>query len=158
MFVPANGTNTDTANAFCSVEYADQYHAIRGNTLWDGSTDAKQAAIIKATDYIEQIYSQRFIGTYYGAGLSWPRYNLSQYASDVIPDALKKATCELALEAMSGDLNPTTGGQQNVIKEKVDVIEVEYDKAITSKSRPAVSGYLSSLIGGSVYNRSVVRV
>lgn len=157
-FVPADGTNTETANAYCSVEYADEYHDLRGNTLWTGSETVKQAAIIKATDYIEQVYSQRFIGTYSGVGLSWPRYNLSQYTSETIPETLKKATCELALEALTGDLNPATGGSQNVIREKVDVIEIEYDKAITSKSRPAVSGYLSSLLCGSVYNRQVVRV
>lgn len=158
VFVPATGLNTDLANAFCSVEYADEYHSLRGNTLWDGSTEAKQAALIKATDYIEQVYSQRFIGIYSGIGLSWPRINLSQYTSETIPDNLKKATCELALESMSGNLNPTTGGDQAVIREKVDVIEIEYAAAITSKSRPAVSGYLSSLLGGSKYNRPVVRV
>ncbi|MCE6993058.1 DnaT-like ssDNA-binding protein [Dyadobacter sp. CY323] len=157
-FVPATGSNSDTANSYCDVAYADAYHTLRGNTLWTGTEPQKQAALIKATDYIEQVYSQRFIGIYSGVGLAWPRSNLSQYASDVIPDNLKKATCELALEALAGDLNPATGGSQNVIREKVDVIEIEYDKAITSKSRPAVTGYLSSLISGSALNRPVVRV
>lgn len=157
-FVPATGDNNDVANAFCDVAYADAYHSLRGNTLWTGTEPQKQAAIIKATDYIEQVYGQRFIGTYSGEGLSWPRYNVFQYASDAIPDVLRKATCELALEALAGDLNPATGGTQAVIREKVDVIEIEYDKAITSKSRPAVSGYMSSLLAGSAYNRPVVRV
>lgn len=157
-FIPATGTNTDTANAFCSVEYADQYHAVRGNTLWGTNNTIKQAALIKATDFIEQVYGQRFIGTYSGEGLSWPRYNVFQYASDTIPDVLKKATCELALEGLAGDLNPISGGQQAVIREKVDVIEIQYADKITSKSRPAVSGYLSSLLGGSAFNRPVVRV
>jgi hypothetical protein len=157
MFIPATGNNSDVANSYVDLAYADDYHALRGNTLWDASTAAKEAALVRATDYIEQVYGQSWVGNAVTAGLSWPRY-YALYGYDVIPDPLKKATCELALEALAGDLNPVSGGTQAVIRKKVDVIEVEYDKAVTAKTRPAVVGYLRSLIGGSAYNRPVVRV
>jgi hypothetical protein len=156
-FIPATGDNSDVANSYVDLAYASDYQTVRGNTLWAGSDEAKQSALIRATDYIEQVYGQAWIGNTTIIGLSWPRYN-TIYDSDVIPDPVKKATCELALEALSGSLSPVTGGTQAVIRKKVDVIEVEYDKAVARKARPAVDGLLRGLLSSSAYNRPVVRV
>ena len=159
MFIPATGDNSDVANSYVDVAYADAYHDLRGNALWAGSDAVKQAALVRATDYLEQGYVGRFIGIQLTVpGLSWPRY-VMPHNIDGIPENLKKATCELALEAFSKPLNPVTGGDRAVIREKVDVVEVEYsDKGIERTSRPAVVGYLSALISGSALNRPVVRV
>lgn len=156
-FTPATGSNSDVANSYLDVAYADAYFADRGVTAWTGIDSVKQAALIRATDFIEQAYGQSWVGRAVGEGLSWPRYFVA-YNDDVIPNDLRKATCELALEALAGALNPVSGGSQNVIRKKVDVIEVEYDKAVTARRRPAVDGYLRSLLSSSVYNRPVVRV
>ncbi|MBX0289719.1 hypothetical protein K3G63_04680 [Hymenobacter sp. HSC-4F20] len=158
MFIAATGLNGDEANALISVEYADAYHSLRGNASWTGNDAAKQAAIIRATDYIEQVYGQRFIGTVaLNTVLSWPRYTLA-YDSETIPEALRKAAAELALDAMAGSLTPNITSEPQVKREKVDVLEVEYFEAAKRPTiRPAVTGYLAPLLSFSGLNVPVVR-
>lgn len=159
-FIAATGENIDEANSMVSVEYCDQYHTLRGNSLWTGSDSVKQAALIKATDYIEQVYAGRWLGTIERTGgLSWPRYGAGLYEDDAIPEPLKKAVCELALEALSGDLNPAISPDPAVKREKVDVIETEYFEPKRGyKIRPVVAGLLAPLLRGSAFNVPVNRV
>lgn len=161
MFIVADGVNYETANSYVSVEYADAYHALRDNTAWASKAEpAKQAALVKATDYVEQAYGPRF-GGYNGRmiGLSWPRYD-SGYADDAIPENLKKAVCELALEALAGPLNPIYTAKQAVKRKRVEgAVDIEYrDDAPITPLRPAVIGLLSPLLVAASFNRPVVRV
>lgn len=155
-FTTEDGTIVAGANSYVTVAYADTYHDDRGNTAWTGTDAVKQAALIKATDYVDQNYD--FNGYIYDEdqALNWPR-SIINADTDEIPDKLKQAVCLLALEALSEDLNPTLG--RNVKREKVDVIEVEYqDGASMSKSRPAIYGLLKSYVSGGKYNVKVTRV
>jgi hypothetical protein len=164
-FIVSDGTNYETANSFCSLEYADAYHSLRNNSLWTGSDAEKQAALIKATDYIEQNYGSRFIGyPIQGSLLSWPRFNVSLVNNTIfipantIPDVLLKAVCELALSAIQGQLNPDIVQGPQVKRQKVDVLEIEYtDTPVSTTIRPSVTGYLRGLLGSSGINVSVVR-
>jgi hypothetical protein len=160
-----DGTVVDNANSYVTVAAANAYHSDRGNAAWTGTDAVKEAALIKATDYIEQKYNQRWIGylTEVNQPLSWPRairqpntlYN--DYLTGVVPEKLKQAVCILALEALSSDLNPVQ--DRAVKREKVDVIEVEYmDNALSGKSRPAVDGLLREYLTGSRYNAPIMRV
>ncbi|MGI4886105.1 MAG: DnaT-like ssDNA-binding protein [Janthinobacterium lividum] len=162
MFVVADGVNYETANSYVSVEYADAYHALRDNAAWAAkATPTKQAALVKATDYIEQAYGQRFVGTAtLGSLLAWPRFVSGVDTLNYIPDALKKAVCELALEAMTGPLNPVYTAKQAVKRKRVEgAVDIEYrDDAPTSPLRPAVIGLLSPLLVLPSLNRPVVRV
>ena len=55
--IPEDGTGLANANAYVSVEFADEYFSARGNQTWAGLGSAdKEAAIIKATDYLEAVY------------------------------------------------------------------------------------------------------
>ncbi|TGE04632.1 DnaT-like ssDNA-binding protein [Hymenobacter fodinae] len=159
MFIAATGLNGDEANALISVDYADDYHSLRGNGSWTGDDVVKQAAIVRATDYIEQVYGPRFVGkTIPSTLLSWPRYSLA-YDSTTIPDALKRAVAELALDALSGNLNPNIGSTPQVKRKKVDVLETEFFEARQRPTiRPAVSGYLAPLLASNGLNVPVVRV
>lgn len=160
-FVAADGTNYETANSYASVEYANSYFSLRGNNAWTGTDQQKQVALIKATDYIEQTYGQQFIGVVenFPQALSWPRYSAGVYDTDEIPEPLKKATCELALEALTANLNPIVDRSVQKRIKKVDVIEYEYSSDNPAPPlRPAVIGYLSSLLAFSGLNRKVVRV
>lgn len=65
--------------------------------------------------------------------LAWPRTGVYLYgtllADDAIPQSLKDAQCRLAMDADAGSvLLPTVpvGGKGSVIREKVDVVEVQY--------------------------------
>lgn len=160
MFIPEDGSGVADANSYATLADANSYHTDRGNTSWTGTNEAKQAALIKATDYIEQVYGTRFIGEQIDVdqSLSWPRYT-DIFASNVLPENLIKATCQLALEALTTDLNPSLARGGAVKRKKVDVLEIEYfDGAPGSTSRPAITGILKGLLRGSGLNVPTVRV
>ena len=160
-FTVEDGTNVAGANSYLSVGDADTYHDDRGNSLWAGADSVKEAALIKATDYLSQRYGARwkYDKTNDSQALDWPRDGFSDVASNEIPQQLKDATALLALEALSTDLNPSLSRGGAVKREKVDVIEVEYmDGASSQTARPAIDGLLHSFISGSGFNVKVVRV
>src|SRR5678815_4685019 len=61
-FTVEDGSGVEDANAYIPIDYADEYFSDRAITTWTGSDAVKQAAIIKATDYIEKVYGTRFLG------------------------------------------------------------------------------------------------
>lgn len=157
-FTVEDGTIVADANAYVTLAEFDAYWTDRGKTFSGSNLDQlKQEAIVRATDYIEQTYYGRWKGTIVSNEqfLSWPR-NVDNADADEIPHRLKQATFTLALEALNDDLNPTLG--RNVKREKVDVIEVEYQDGASMKSiRPAVDGFLRPYVCGSSYNRPIIR-
>lgn len=162
-FTVETGSIVAGANSYVSVADADTYHADRGNAGWTGDNAVKQAALVKATDYIEQQYAELWKGQLVDEQqpLSWPRAGVSAIAEDEIPTKLKQAVCILALEALAADLNPALARGGAVKREKVDVIEVEYmDGASARTVRPAVDGLLRGLlsVSGSGINGKAVRV
>jgi hypothetical protein len=62
-FTVEDGNGLPEANAYIDVAFADSYFTDRGNTDWAAaSSDQKQVAIVKATDYIDKVNSNRFLG------------------------------------------------------------------------------------------------
>lgn len=59
-FVVEDGTGLANANSGASVAEADEYFTDRGITDWTGTNDVKQAALIRATDYIEMRWAGRW--------------------------------------------------------------------------------------------------
>lgn len=149
FLVVEDGSAKPDANTFASLAAADAYHAARNNAAWAAKpVGDRKAALVRATDYMEQMLrllwkGSRLTGT---QALSWPRafvpredyYSTSSvapdsvdglyyYPSDLVPSEVVKATAEYALRAVSGALAEDLG--QRTKREKVDVIEVEYDTA-----------------------------
>jgi hypothetical protein len=63
-FTVEDGNGLPTANAYVDTGYADDYFALRGDASWAAATDqAKQIAIVKATDYIDKVFGPRFLGS-----------------------------------------------------------------------------------------------
>lgn len=131
-----DGTNVAGADAYASVTdcsaWADEY--------WDGSlsgsTSKKEAAIRRAVTYLDGLKwkGQRTYGR--DQSLAWPREGVtdcegSAIASDEIPDELIFAQHVLARVEFQkpGALSPSVNLSNVVKREKVDVIEVEYDTA-----------------------------
>lgn len=163
-----NGTGKADANSFTSVAFADLYFSARNRAEWALlSADAKEAALILATDYIEATYSQGWKGQKATAAqaLSWPRAYVVIDGFDVsathIPPVLMNAVCELALRASAGPLIEDQG--QRVVKEKIDVIETQYaDASDPQKRYPLVTRMLAPLTqsvmdGGGFQTVRVVR-
>lgn len=166
-FIVEDGTVIEGANSYVTVAYADAYHSDRGNSTWNGDDAAKQSALIRATDYLQQVYNGRWVGWMVDDDqpLDWPRtYNRPSYPwvdydiSGEIPDRIKQAVCILALDTLhNGSLNPDLA--RAVKREKVDVIEVEYmDNAAERVKRPSVDGLVKPYLQGSSLNSWAVRV
>lgn len=101
-----DGTVVANADAYVSVADTDTYHTNRGNTLWTGAVGDKEAAIRKATDYIDKRFGLLFRGIKSSSQqeLQWPRidaYDNSGYTlAGIVPTQLKKAVYEYALRAL----------------------------------------------------------
>lgn len=147
-----SGAGSSLSESYSSVTYADTYWSNRGCAPWATLTTAqKEESLRRATDYIEQVYGQSFQGyrINYTQALSFPRAGVVVYgydlSSSVIPELLIKANAELAYKAAQGNLSPDL--TQTVVREKVDVLEVEYAKGSSSIVRyRAIDNLLSPLL------------
>ena len=147
--VVEDGTGKSDAESYISVADADAYFTKRGNTTWLALTETvKEQLLRKATDYLVQVYRMRWKGVRVSAtqALDFPRnfmeredYEASTingyqmlggnyyYPADDVPVEVANSCAELAYKANSATLAPDLS--RATIREKVDVIEVEYDKS-----------------------------
>lgn len=159
--VTEDGTGRADAETFISVADASSYHSDRGNAAWAAlASDAlREQALRRATDYLEQVYGLKWKGkrTKHTQALSWPRYDVCANGfdvdSDVVPVAVQRACAEMALKAAAGELAPDVGRLAK--REKVDVLEVEYESGAVPYVRyravdNLLAPYLESVGGGSV--------
>ena len=149
-----DGTGLDSANSYVSVEDCNTYHSERGNTAWTGDDTVKEAALIKATQYIDGRYRKRWRGIPISSSqaLCWPRediYDERDVEIEGIPVRLKYAVCEAALRALTDDLNPDLERGGRIKREKVGPIETEYSdnapsRAVIPVINDLLSGYLKA--------------
>lgn len=151
------GTGSATAQSYISAADATIYHAARGNSLWTGTDAVKEAALLKAATYLDGYYRNRWRGFKVlptTQAMEWPRYDVAPFMlSDVIPQRLKDAQCELALRALTAELAADATG--NIKREKVDVLETEYfansvPKQVYTVVDQLLSDYITPLGGGYV--------
>lgn len=150
-----DGTGKSDAESYLSVTDVGTYHTNRGNAAWTGTDAVKEAALRKATAYLDNVYRHRWPGVrrLSTQALDWPRgdaYYLDDYSSiaiDVIPQAVKDATAELALRALSADLLPDLD-RGNAVKSVTvgPISKVFMDGAPGSKVRPQITLILSRLL------------
>lgn len=145
------GAIVEGANSYAAIADADAYHAERLNTEWTAaSTAQKTAALLNATVYLDGKYRNRWQGSRITVlqPLEWPRYGVTVgvgylVAATTIPDAIKYATCELALRALSSPLAPDVAPSARVKRKKIDVIETEYVTGDFQTSYPVVDQLVS---------------
>jgi len=151
--VVEDGSGVTGANAYVSVQEADDYYAIHlYGTTWTSAsmtTARKEAAIVMATRMIDASFS--FKGNQYSVSqaLKWPRYGVrlpsdpaagqayqpdaenqspdyyNTLPSNMIPQALKNAVMELCRFLLAKDRS-TDQDKSNIKRQKVDVIEREF--------------------------------
>lgn len=122
-----DGTGVTGAESLASVEFADAYHAARGNAGWASvaSTEIKEQLLRKATDYIVNVYASAWAGNPVKSNqaMPFPRYVAGSNIG--LPLSIQQATAELALIVKTTPLMPSiTRGKKRV---KVGPLEVEYD-------------------------------
>ncbi len=131
-----DGSQVVNANSYNSVAEIRSYADARGYDLPVDDADVEILAI-QATDYLESFRS-RYQGNVVSSTqeLQFPRTGvvLDGYylESDIIPKLLKRAHAQATVEAYSSDLMPNDS--QSVKKEKIDVIEIEYQDNTSSNS------------------------
>lgn len=148
--VTEDGSGKPDAEAYCTVDFADAYHAARGNE-WAGSASVKEAALRRATDYMAAYTwkGERISAT---QALAWPRDGVVvdgyEVDADSVPAAVQRACAELALRALTEPLAPDLDRQ--VVSETIDAISVTYAQgARESKRWAAAENLLRPYLTGS---------
>lgn len=122
MLIVETGAGVPGAESYLSTADADAYLSARGHAAWpDLAQDAKEAALRRATDYMEAAYGPLWLfkrATEVQA-LSWPRVGWAG-----VPAPVRHACAELALRAASGPLLPDEGPA--VKSERVGPLLVAY--------------------------------
>jgi hypothetical protein len=159
-----DGTGVANANSYISLVDARAWAVSRGLTL--SAVDATlESALIRAMDFVESQRS-RFSGAKTSAtqALQWPRTGASldgvELEATVIPAELKSAQVQLAFEAQTADLQPTGTGQE-VLREKIDVIETQYAERGAGSVVPQFNkamAFLEPLFKSGGFGISVVRI
>lgn len=163
--VVETGAGLLTANSYVSVADADLYHATRLNTGWTGDADARQAALIRATAFIDGTYRSRFPGlTKRGRmqGLEWPRIDallpgsrvgcgtwVEYLPDDAVPREIAAATCEAALREIAdpGALAPDLERGGAIQRIQAGSVAIEYaGNAQAMTSFQAINLALASLL------------
>ena len=134
------GSGSSVSDSYASTVDAETYHADRGMTNWATLTQTeKEAAMRRATDYMQQAYRNRWAGVRASTtqALDWPRWFVpildspgsygsmpNYYSETAVPVEVKNACIAMALKAAAGDLAPDIDPQ--VTSERVGPIEVQY--------------------------------
>jgi hypothetical protein len=131
-----DGTAKPDANAYVSVQQVDDYLTLRNEALaWTPlTTIAKEALIVKASEYIDLVYRERFLGVAKTTtqSMQWPRVETSL---SEMPQPLLNATAEYVLYLLEGSKLPTApsvsvGGHIKRKTEKVGPLEETTEYAI----------------------------
>ncbi len=143
--VKEDGTIIAGANSYADESDADAFQTDRGRQAWlDATTEVADAALVRATDYIEGRFGLQFIGQPLGdvQTLAWPRQNAvyvrtgNAFPDDEVPIDIVNACILYANQVIGPDgddlesmtelsVTPTVSadGAIKMKKEKVDVLE-----------------------------------
>jgi hypothetical protein len=126
-----DGTIVTGANSYVSVANARSWATLRGLTF-TGADSVVEARLVNAMDVLEGM-RDRWKGDKVDADqpLQWPRSDVwldgNEFPDDEIPSELIAAQIQLAYDSETYELQANGSGQE-VVREKVDVIETEYAK------------------------------
>jgi len=163
--VAEDGTGRSNAESFITLADATTRHSDLGNSAWaDAATDTlREQALRRATAYMEQAYRTRWLGCRVSdtQALSWPRVILDPVDgwyidNDIVPAEVANACADLALRALSDDLNADL--TRAVVREKVGPLETEYDRGSPQSTQfRAVNMALAPYLKGSSASAMLVR-
>jgi hypothetical protein len=153
--IPQDITGLDTANTYIDIDYFKDYHDQRGNDISALTDTVIEQLIIKAMDYMESV----FYGAYKGEQLNDTQSTLFPRIIDdvtVLPKNIKDAQAILGLKANDGELMEDQ--DKSIKKEKLDVLEIEYDEYSSPQKRYLfVYNVLKPYLMGSTSTKKVVR-
>ena len=149
-----DGTGISDAESYASVVEFKAYCDKRAMDYSLLADSAIEVLLIKATDYMVNVYRNRWQGrrTNEIQALDFPRYDVVvdgySVLSNIVPPLVKNACIELAFKSNTTELLPDI--ERATIREKVDVIEVEYDRFAPVQTRYSqIDSMLSPLLSSS---------
>ena len=166
VFTVEDGTGVADANSYITLADADQYvDNTSGDSTWTApATDAnKEKALRLATQYVDAEYADQWKGTASAdnQSLDWPRAGVTLrdgygIDSDEIPQALKDAVCELAVDYLvNGTLMADVSSPGSVKRKQAGPVSIEYFGADQVAWRRLTVNLLSDLIvSGDVVRRA----
>lgn len=136
-FTVEDGTGVTDANSWTDVAFADAYFADRAITAWTGSNSVKEAALIRAADYIHT----RFGANWIFVDPDEVDPNVLYTFGGTIPVLLKKAQSEYAVRALTTVLAPdpevdASGVQTVVIQKVLGPLEKKFQRVGNPMSAP----------------------
>lgn len=151
--VVETGSIVSGANSYVTTTELATYADERGIDITNTSEDL----LIKSMDYLEGLNFKGYKNTR-SQSLQWPRWGVYvdgyPVDSNTIPTELKEAQMQLAL-SIDGGYDPLGIIEPKVTKEKVDVIEIEYNWTGAKKDiDPRINNKLKKLLdsGPGVFN------
>lgn len=162
--VVETGEGIDNADSYVSVEFADDYFSARGISGWESlETEVKEQSLIRATDYIDNVFQWNGKKLTAEQSLRFPRQNLRDYEGNEVsgvPTCLKQAVCDAAILVSSGtELFQTQNENGTVVSETITTLSFSYsqeEKSITSKTLyDSINTKLRGLFRDSSANRIV---
>ena len=152
MFVYEDSTGLSNAISLASVQDFKDYYLLRNVNISTLTDTQIEGFLVLGTDYIVQKYDFKGSKLKDTQSLPFPRVVNNE---TIFPNNVKYATILLAFKSQNGSL--LADSQQQVKKEKVDVLEVEYmDGSSSEVVYNDVLGYLKPYLSnaGNVYNIS----
>jgi len=150
-----NGTGLINADSYVSIEFADNYFSARGVSGWVALTqNVKEQSLIRATDFIDNIYQWCGKKATSEQSLRFPRINIVDYEGqpvEGVPTCLKKAVCEAAQITSNGtELFQTKNENGDVISETITTLSFTYAKSDKSESTTQTTLYdsINTLLRG----------
>lgn len=132
-----DGTGLTDSNSYVSVDFADNYFLVRNVSEWnDLEISVKESALIRATDYVDNIFQWHGKKLSTEQALRFPRINLVDYEGNSIngiPNCLMQSVCDAALLIVKGtELFQTKEANGDVVSETIGQLSFTYSK--TNKS------------------------
>ena len=127
-----DGTGLENANSYVSVEFADDYFSARGVSEWAAlETEVKEQSLIKATDFIDNVFQWYGKREFEHQALRFPRVGLRDYEGaeiSGIPTCLRQAVCDAAIIANGSELFETAEHNGDVVSETITTLSFTYSK------------------------------
>lgn len=128
-----DGTGLEDSDSYVSVEFADSYFSARGVSAWkDVEDEVKEQCLVRATDYIDNMF--RWYGKKMSASqaLRFPRVNLKDYEGNEItgiPNCIKQAVCDVAMITLDGsELFCKDSANGDVVSENITSLSFTYSR------------------------------
>ena len=166
VLIKEDGTAKTDANAYADAADGSAY--FEGHlyaTAWTGATAGqKDAALVMASRVIDAEYQFHGKRVSESQALQWPRYDCpdpdgaGELASDKVPPAVVKATCELAKELLLVDRTAAPPGQGILEQHNADYSATVYSKKDVRQIIPDLVQAMLARLGDLIRKGTVARL